>query len=76
MLLDHTHKNPTNHKAAIVMDAQITMLLIPLTLLILNGQKIDMEVDTGAAFSIILEVSKQALFRDQALQLTVQWRYL
>jgi len=26
MLLDHTHKNPTNRKAAIVVDAQITML--------------------------------------------------
>ena len=34
----------------------------------LNGQKLDMEVDTGAAFSVISEATKQALFRNKTLQ--------
>ena len=33
----------------------------------LNGQKLDMEVDTGAAFSVISEATKQALFRNKTL---------
>jgi len=32
------------------------------------GQKLDMEVDTGAAYSVISEVIKQTLFENKALQ--------
>ena len=38
-----------------------------IVLLSLNGQKRDMEVDTGAAFSVISETTKQALFRNRTL---------
>ena len=33
----------------------------------LNGQKLEMEVDTGAAFSIISEATRQAAFSNQML---------
>ena len=33
----------------------------------LNGQKLDMEVDTGAAFSVISEATRQAVFSNQML---------
>ena len=33
----------------------------------LNGQKLDMEVDTGAAFSVISEATRQAVFSNQTL---------
>ena len=33
----------------------------------LNGQKLDMEVDTGAAFSVISEATRQAVFTNETL---------
>ena len=33
----------------------------------LNGQKLEMEVDTGAAFSVISEANRQAVFPNQTL---------
>ena len=33
----------------------------------LNGQKLDMEVDTGAAFSVISDATKQTLFKNKTL---------
>ena len=36
----------------------------------LNGQKLDMEVDTGAAFSVISEATRRAVFTNETLHLS------